>query len=71
MQLAIISKETNLVENVIIPPKGADAYFVPPEYLGKLCEDNVGIGWSYDPDTEEFSPPPPAEELEEVEEPQT
>ena len=64
MQLAIINKETNKVENCIVPPKGADAYFVAQGFRGELCEDNVGIGWSFDPNTNTFSPPVSEEPVE-------
>lgn len=32
--------------------------------LCKLCDDNVGIGWAYDPATEQFIPPTPAPDNE-------
>lgn len=47
MKLALINKETKLVENVIVPPDGAQAYFLPDGYDGKMCEDDVNIGDTY------------------------
>lgn len=46
MRLAIINKETNVVENVAVPPEGSDAFFVPEGYLGVLAEV-VEIGDRY------------------------
>lgn len=58
MQLAIVNKNTNIVENIIIPPKGADVYFVPEGYIADYCPDEVSYGWSYDVASKTFTPPP-------------
>ncbi len=67
MQLALVNKETSLVDNVIVPPVGANAYFVPAEYDGVPCEDSVGIGWTYNKETKEFTAPPVPDPVEEQE----
>ena len=56
MNLAIINNETNIVENVIVPPQGADAYFVATGYYGVMSEV-AGIGDTYNSETEEFTKP--------------
>lgn len=46
MALAIINKETNIVENTIIPPEGANAWFVPEGYVAVLTENgSIGDTW--------------------------
>lgn len=47
MHLAIINNATNKVENIIIPPQGADVWFVPTGYTA--IETTVGaIGDTWD-----------------------
>lgn len=38
MPLAIVNKETNIVENLIVPPEGANAWFVPEGYEAVMTE---------------------------------
>lgn len=56
MRLAVINKSTYVVENAIVPPSGAQAWFVPDGYIAVLT-DTGAIGDVYDPDTEAFSTP--------------
>lgn len=54
---AVIDSNTNIVVNTIM----ADArYDIPPGgcYLVDISDIVVGIGYSYDPVTQEFTPPP-------------
>lgn len=44
--LAIINNETNRVDNIIVPPEGADAWFVPSGYTAVLSDD-AAIGDTY------------------------
>lgn len=61
--LAIINKETNIVENVIVPPSGAQAWFVPEGFIAVLTD--TGNAWDiYDPETDTFTPPPQPTEPE-------
>ena len=56
MHLAIINKQTHVVENIAVPPQGAQAYFVPEQYYGVLT--NIGaIGDTYDTASETFIKP--------------
>ena len=57
MQLALINADTNKVENVIVPPQNADAYFVASGFYGKYCPDFVGTGWTYNKDADAFIAP--------------
>lgn len=57
MILAIINTQTFIVENTIVPPVGAQAWFVPNGYIA-VPTTTGGIGHSYDPETETFIPPP-------------
>lgn len=46
MRLAIINEQTKVVENVIVPPEGANAWFVPEGYITKLSETaEIGDTW--------------------------
>ena len=56
MNLAIINSETNIVENVIVPPQGSDAYFVATGFYGVMSEV-AGIGYTCNPETQEFTQP--------------
>lgn len=47
MALAIVNKETNIVENLIVPPEGANAWFVPEGFQAILTE-NGAIGDTWD-----------------------
>lgn len=47
MALAIINKETNIVENIVVPPEGANAWFIPEGYQAILTE-NGAIGDTWD-----------------------
>ena len=61
MEYAVINNTTNIVENTIVydpnstwqPPQGF--YIVNIEGLG------VGINWTYDPQTNTWTPPPDPE----------
>jgi len=64
MNLAIINNQTNIVENVIVPPSGSNAYFLAAGFYGVLSEV-AGIGDTYDSETEEFTSPPEPEPQEE------
>lgn len=56
MNLAIINEETDIVENIIVPPQGSDAYFVATGFYGVLSEV-AGIGDVYNSETQEFIKP--------------
>lgn len=53
MHLAIIDKETKKVINIIVPPSGSDAYFLPKGVEGVESEI-AQIGDKYDSKTGEF-----------------
>jgi hypothetical protein len=59
MIFALINDETNIVENVVVLDEGA--VWTPPDndYLIDITNLEVGINWSYNPDTQEWTPPPP------------
>lgn len=62
MKLAIINKETNIVENVLVPPEGAGAFFVAEGFYGVMAEEPPTFS-VYNPDTGEFVlPEQPTEE---------
>ncbi len=65
MHLAVINEETNKVENIIVPPEGAQAFFLGKGYYA--VETAIGqIGDIYNPETREFiNPNPPVEENQE------
>lgn len=46
MNLALINKETNVVENIVVPPQGAQAYFIADAYFGVMT-DTACIGDTY------------------------
>lgn len=59
MYLAVVNTSTNIVENVVVPPTGANVWFVPDGY--DAIETEVGaIGDTWN--GTEFVPPPPPEE---------
>lgn len=59
MHLAIINQETKKVENVAVPPEGANAWFVPVGYIAVLTETGlIGDTW----DGKEFIKPPEEQE---------
>lgn len=47
MHIAIINQETNRVENIVVPPEGATAYFIPSGFYAVETETG-GIGDTYD-----------------------
>lgn len=65
MNLAIINQQTNVVENVIVPPAGTDAYSIAEGYIGVLT-DTGGIGYTYENGQFVPPPPPPEEIVQEV-----
>lgn len=56
MHLAVINEQTNIVENIIVPPSGTQAWFVPNGYYAILTDVGL-IGWSYDKVNEVFIEP--------------
>ena len=61
MNYAIINDQTNIVENVIVLDEGST--WTPPEgyYIVDITGTEVGIGWTYNPETKEWTPPAPPE----------
>lgn len=61
---AIINSETNICDNVILLDEGS--IWTPPadHYMVNIDGLEVGIGWTYDPQTNEWTPPPPPPEPE-------
>jgi len=47
MHLAIINTQTNIVVNIIVPPTGAQAYFVGNGYIG-IESETAAIGDTYE-----------------------
>jgi hypothetical protein len=68
MNLAIINSETNIVENVIIPPKEGDTYTVASGFYSVLS-DIASIGDTYEND-EFIKPELPEQDLPEEELPE-
>lgn len=62
MIFALVNDETNIVENVVVLDEGVQ--WTPPynDYLVDITNLGVGIGWSYNPNTQEWTPPPPPPE---------
>lgn len=56
MHLAIINEQTNIVENIIVPPEGAQAWFTPAGYYAVMTDEPCN-GFTYDPITETFTAP--------------
>jgi len=46
MYIAVINKETNLVENVVVPPTGSNIWFLADTHQG-VTTDYAAIGDSY------------------------
>lgn len=61
MYLAIINNQTDVVENIIVPPEGAQAFFLNPGYYGVMT-DQGNIGDTYDETTQVFVRPPQLEQ---------
>ena len=61
MIYAIIEDQTNIVVNVTVLDEGA--WWTPPDndYIVDITNLEVGIGWTYNPDTNEWTPPPSPE----------
>lgn len=58
MNLAIINSATNKVENVVVPPQGAQVWFVPNGYAAIETETGaIGDTW----DGTQFIKPTPQE----------
>lgn len=59
MHLAIVNTQTNIVENTIVPPEGANVWFVPNGYDAIETETgSIGDTW----DGQNFIKPTPPEE---------
>lgn len=61
MILAIINNETNIVENAVVLDEGA--IWRPPTgyYTVDISTLEVGIDWTYNPQTNEWTAPPAPE----------
>jgi hypothetical protein len=59
---AVVYSVDNIVDNVIVLDAGS--IWSPPEdhYIVNIDSLEVGIGWSYDPITGQWTPPPPPPE---------
>jgi len=55
---ALIDSSTNIVDNVVVLEEGSE--WVPPadHYIENITGLEVGIGWTYDPATGQWSAPP-------------
>lgn len=59
MKLAVINIQTNIVENIVVAPQGANVWFVPDGYDTVESETaNIGDTWN----GTEFVKPTPTEE---------
>ena len=56
---AVIDSATNIVDNVIVLEEGAEWTPPPDHYIKNITGLEVGIGWTYDPTTGQWSSPPP------------
>ena len=58
---AVINSETNICDNVVALDEGST--WTPPagHYTINIDGLSVGINWSYDPNTGEWTPPPEPE----------
>lgn len=61
MHIAVVNKATGYVENVVVPPQGANVWFGPGEGYDAIQTEVGAIGDKYE--NGEFLPPapPPAE----------
>jgi len=68
MIYAVINDQTNIVENTIVLDEGA--IWTPPSgyYIVDITGTEVGIDWTYNPQTNEWTPPPNLEPVTSVEE---
>lgn len=58
---AVINSQTNICENVCVWD-GATPWSPPTGYYAvALGDSGAGIGWSYDPNTQTWTAPPPSE----------
>lgn len=57
MNYALIDNTTNIVDNVIVLDEGST--WAPPSgyYMVNIDGLEVGIGWTYNPQTREWTPP--------------
>jgi hypothetical protein len=55
---AVINSDTSICDNVIVGDE--DLQWTPPpsHYIINIDGQSVGIGWSYDPTTQVWTPPP-------------
>lgn len=58
MIYAVINDQTNIVENTIILDEGSTWTPPPGYYIVNITNLEVGIGWTYNPQTNEWAPPP-------------
>lgn len=68
MIYAVIEDQTNVVVNVVLLDEGVQ--WTPPDndYLVDITNLEVGIGWTYNPQNNEWTPPPNPEPVTSVEE---
>jgi len=68
MIYAVIDNQTNLVDNTIVLDEGA--VWTPPasHYIVEIDGLEVGIDWTYNPQTNEWTPPPNPEPVTSVDE---
>ena len=68
MIYAVINDQTNIVENTIVLDEGA--IWTPPAgyYIVDITNTEVGIGWTYNPQTNEWTPPPNPQPVTSVDE---
>jgi hypothetical protein len=67
MIYAVINNQTNIVENTVVLNEGA--VWSPPEgyYIVDITGTEVGNDWIYNPQTNEWTPPPnPEPSIEET-----
>jgi hypothetical protein len=57
MRAAVINSTTYIVENLIVADAKSDPAPVGTFLVNLTPEDQVDIGWIYDPNTQTFSPP--------------
>lgn len=56
MIYAVINDQTNIVENTVVLNEGS--IWTPPQgyYIVDITGTEVGIDWSYNPDTQQWTP---------------